>query len=200
MTARDLDAIYTREWYEHDFPGLESEFALVAAGIDRWAVRLGAKGWSALDVGCGPGMLVGELRRRGFKATGFDGSQHAIDYARDHLLAAVPYITRADLLDCPRESADLVVCTEVAEHVPAEHAARLVGYLASCALEAIVFTAAPPGQGGHDHVNEQPREYWSELFAEHGWIEDHRSTGELRSRWAELRRLSHMIRNVMVFR
>jgi hypothetical protein len=33
----------------------------------------------------------------------------------------------------------------------------------------ILFSAAPVGQGGHDHVNEQPYEYWRDKFADHGY-------------------------------
>jgi hypothetical protein len=31
------------------------------------------------------------------------------------------------------------------------------------------MTAAPPGQGGTQHVNEQPKEYWGALFSERGF-------------------------------
>src|SRR5690606_32212786 len=33
----------------------------------------------------------------------------------------------------------------------------------------ILFSAAPPGQGGEYHVNEQPLQYWREKFAGHGY-------------------------------
>jgi SAM-dependent methyltransferase len=197
MTTRDLGAIYTREWYEHDFRGLELEFELVAVGITR---TLG-KRRTALDVGCGPGLLVTMLRRYDWDAWGFDGSPHAIAYAKDHNSSANAYIERHDILEKPAyPKRHVVVCTEVAEHLPPEQAPVLVHYCASQATESIVWTAARPGQGGHDHVNEQPPEYWEALFADEGWIVDEPRTSELRARWRSLKRLSHMIRNVQVYR
>jgi hypothetical protein len=34
----------------------------------------------------------------------------------------------------------------------------------------IVFSAAPPGQGGHDHVNERSYDYWRALFYRRGYL------------------------------
>ena len=33
----------------------------------------------------------------------------------------------------------------------------------------VIFSAAHPGQGGTNHVNEQPFEYWAEKFKKHGY-------------------------------
>ena len=202
--SRDLSAIYDRAWYEHDFAGLRPEFGLVADGLARWWASSGQFSVAGvLDVGCGPGMLVMEILARGYFACGFDGSRHAIEYARERLdfSSAIHQIAVADVLDAPiYERQTFVICTEVAEHIPAEHARTLVKYLVDHAGARVVMTAAPPGQGGHDHVNEQPREYWLDLFAEHGWIEDVESTRELQARWSKLKRLSHMRQNVMVMK
>jgi len=32
-----------------------------------------------------------------------------------------------------------------------------------------VFAAAVPGQGGENHINEQPYEYWRDLFKKYGY-------------------------------
>jgi predicted O-methyltransferase YrrM len=40
----------------------------------------------------------------------------------------------------------------------------------------VAWTAAPPGQGGHDHINEQPPAYWMSKFAKHGLAPDLEST------------------------
>lgn len=211
---RDLASIYSAEWFEHDFRDLGPEFRLAARGIDRWGrekLRPLRGAPTLLDVGCGPGMLLDALYERGWLGTGFDGSPHALAMAErlrearsletGLLLHLWPRIDRCDILDAPGFGAvDVVVCTEVAEHLPAEHAPGLVRYLTASALRYVVFTAAPPGQGGHDHINEQRKEYWVELFQREGWIVDDESGDELQDRWAYLSRLSHMARNVMVFR
>lgn len=201
MSGRDLGAIYTREWYEHDFPGLQPEFDLVAKGLQRWAVSRNLFGTTALDVGCGPGMLVKALLGLGWATWGFDGSPHAIGWGKENVPGFPETVRVADVLANPKESqVEIVICTEVAEHIPAEDAPQLVRFLVEHAIRAVVMTAARPGQGGHDHVNEQHPNYWERLFAEHGWTLDKSSTRELARRWAGLRRLSHMARNVLVFR
>ena len=51
---------------------------------------------------------------------------------------------------------DLVICTEVAEHLLAEHADTLIENIDRAAAEWVFFTAAALGQRGFGHVNEQP--------------------------------------------
>lgn len=59
-------------------------------------------------------------------------------------------------------------CVEVAEHLPASAAEGLVKNLTGHA-PVVLFSAAPPGQGGRGHVNEQPYDFWRDLFACHGY-------------------------------
>lgn len=61
---------------------------------------------------------------------------------------------------------DLAQSLEVAEHLPRERAAIFVGNLVRHS-SMILFSAAPPGQGGLNHINEQPYDYWRNLFAVH---------------------------------
>lgn len=59
---------------------------------------------------------------------------------------------------------DLVVCLEVAEHLPATAAATLVSSIAS-AGDLVLFSAAIPHQRGPGHVNLQWPAYWIHQFA-----------------------------------
>ena len=34
----------------------------------------------------------------------------------------------------------------------------------------VLFSAAPPGQGGEHHLNEQPYDYWRALFRHQGYV------------------------------
>jgi hypothetical protein len=56
----------------------------------------------------------------------------------------------------------------VAEHLPAAAARTFVATLTRHS-SLVLFSAAPPGQGGAHHVNEQPYGYWRDLFAERGY-------------------------------
>ena len=202
---KDPTAIYTREWYDHDFDGLQPEFDIVGGAIHTVLFPNGPR--DAVDVGSGPGMLLDALRRRGWAVRGYDGSAHAIAYARDHVRGVVDRLFHMTVEQLAKSEAawasELVVCTEVAEHLEAELAPTLCKVLARHMRgkdSQLFFTAAPPGQGGHDHVNEQPMQYWEELFARE-WLkpapEDLQE--EMRAALEPLQRLSHLRRNVRVF-
>jgi hypothetical protein len=56
------------------------------------------------------------------------------------------------------------MCLEVAEHLPFWQADKLLKILIGTS-DTVVFSAAPPGQGGTLHLNEQPPEYWIRKFS-----------------------------------
>jgi SAM-dependent methyltransferase len=122
---------------------------------------------SVLDVGCGQGAWLSVWKKHGVDdIVGVDG-----DYVdREELLIPETLFKPFDLnsqFDLNRKF-DLVQCLEVAEHLPHGSAAQLVASL--CAhSELVLFSAAPPGQGGDNHVNEQPYDYWRKLFMQHGY-------------------------------
>lgn len=124
---------------------------------------------SVLDVGCARGGWLAAWREAGAaEIQGVDG-----DYV-DRKQLAIPEenFRTADLshpLDLARRY-DLVQSLEVAEHIAAEHADTFVANLVRHSNGLILFSAAPPGQGGEFHINEQPYDYWRERFARHGFV------------------------------
>jgi len=121
---------------------------------------------SVVDVGCGPGVFVAEWLRRGIKdVVGMDGAPVADVYR------APPGTFRVVDLTVPVDVGrrfDLATCLEVAEHLPAVSERVLVASLVEMA-PVVAFSAAPPGQGGHGHINERWPLHWARLFAEHGY-------------------------------
>ena len=95
-------------------------------------------GKSALDVGCGAGLLCEPLARLGARVTGMDAAPENIAAARAHAAQsglAIEY--RAGSVEELRgERFDLVTCLEVVEHVvdPARFIAGLAGALAEGGL------------------------------------------------------------------
>src|SRR6059058_3629043 len=80
--------------------------------------RTPLEGKSALDVGCGAGLLAEPLARLGAKVTGVDASSELIAVAREHAKAMgldVDYHA-TDVLEIEGRF-DLVTCMEVIEHV-----------------------------------------------------------------------------------
>jgi SAM-dependent methyltransferase len=121
---------------------------------------------SVLDVGCGSGAWSRAFLENDVPSlSAIDG-----DYARSSLLIDDAYFTSINLatFDGNFGAFDLVVCVEVAEHLDADRAASFVQLLCKHS-PAVLFSAAPPGQGGTHHVNEQPLSYWVEHFAQCGY-------------------------------
>src|SRR5438105_14504250 len=122
---------------------------------------------SVLDVGCGAGAWLAEYRAQGLPSyMGVDG-----DYIKPSSLlipsAAFVSCDLAKPFDLEKRF-DLVQCLEVAEHIPAHASRVLVANLVTHG-DFVLFSAAIPGQGGENHVNEQPYDFWRMLFAEHGY-------------------------------
>jgi 2-polyprenyl-6-hydroxyphenyl methylase/3-demethylubiquinone-9 3-methyltransferase len=76
------------------------------------------EGKTALDVGCGAGLLTEPLARLGAKVTGIDASPEVIAVARDHARAvALDVDYRVGEVEELKGQFDLVTCMEVIEHV-----------------------------------------------------------------------------------
>lgn len=123
---------------------------------------------SVLDVGCSSGTWLAAWHSRGVEDfLGLDGEY--VDQGR--LLIPRDRFRPHDLNQPFRlgRTFDLVECLEVAEHLPAGRARDFVADLTSHGA-AVLFSAAPPGQGGQNHINEQPYAYWRDLFAERGYV------------------------------
>jgi len=96
-------------------------------------VRTPLEGKTALDVGCGAGLLAEPLARLGAKVTGVDAAPELIAVARDHAAAmALEIDYRAGAVEGLKGQFDLITCMEVIEHVadPAAFAAALAKRLA----------------------------------------------------------------------
>jgi hypothetical protein len=121
---------------------------------------------SVLDVGCAQGVWLNAWHASGVAdILGIDGEyvdQSALMF--DRSLFRRHDLTNA--FDLGRRF-DLVESLEVGEHLPEKSAEGLVASLALHG-DAVLFSAAPPGQGGEHHINEQPYEYWRGLFRKHG--------------------------------
>lgn len=122
---------------------------------------------SVLDVGCGAGAWVAAYLEAGAadvvgldaeyvrpERLLFDASRfHAIDVTRPFHLG---------------RNFDIAQCVEVAEHLDPGASETLVDNLTAHA-PIVVFSAAPPGQGGENHINERPYEFWRRLFERRGY-------------------------------
>ena len=154
---------------------------------------------TVVDVGCGSGLLLQALQVRGARCQGFEYSQAGIDVCRSRGVDVTPFDIEND--PPPGIRADLAISTEVAEHLPASCADRLVDFLTAIA-DQLAFTAAEPtgGPPGTDHVNEQPRAYWIEKFEKRGFDLDQNTASRWQREWEESGVTACYSNTIMVFR
>jgi SAM-dependent methyltransferase len=123
-----------------------------------------------LDVGCGTGTWLRAAADLGvLQVVGVDG----VVVAESHLHVPRSNIEHCDLtasFDLGRRF-DVVLCLEVAEHIPESAAATLISSIVGHS-DKVLFSAACPGQPGQHHVNCQWPDYWQCLFNSHGFVCD----------------------------
>jgi SAM-dependent methyltransferase len=188
------DELYDSVYYERQ----EDEMRLSARGIAASIVERLPEVRSVVDVGCGSGAVMDMLRERGLSVRGLDYSEAALRICRDKGLDVLKFDLEQGG-DAPQLAADLALSTEVAEHLPPEAADSYVDFLVGVA-DIVVVTAATPGQGGTDHVNEQPNAYWIGKFAARGFAHDPADTQSWREDWRARNVDVHRSKNVMIFR
>ena len=121
---------------------------------------------TVLDVGCGEGWWARQFAMdTGCHVLGIDGDEHD----GKHPATNIPYMSHDLNQRLPDVKADFVVCLEVAEHLPESRARSFVAELCGMTHQAVIFSAAIPGQGGTGHINERWPDYWGALFSEAGY-------------------------------
>lgn len=123
---------------------------------------------SVLDVGCGEGVWLLTWQENNINNTlGIDN--HHIN-KNNFLLNEECFIAsnlekEFDL----KKKFDLVMSLEVAEHLPHNTSTNFIRSLIRHG-DLVLFSAAQPGQGGHNHINEQSLEFWRDLFLKNNYI------------------------------
>lgn len=154
------DKRYVHEEYTHDLSS-PMEIVPILTGIFNPS--------SVVDVGCGIGTFLYCFKQQGVKeVAGIDGP-----WANKELVSK--YLASEEFIECNLEESfnlkrnfDMAICLEVAEHLQPEPADKLINNLVSLS-KIIVFSAAIPGQGGQNHINEQWMSYWQTRFSQHGY-------------------------------
>jgi trans-aconitate methyltransferase len=131
---------------------------------------------SFLDLGCASGFLVRALREREILAWGIDCSSYALSQADP---AIRPYLFQGDLATCTLPAVDMVIASEVLEHLTLMQLALLfprllcstrLGLLATVPMPSMLNRLAwEEAQHEATHVSLHDRPWWNTLFHEGGW-------------------------------
>lgn len=120
------------------------------------------------DIGCGNGTWLSVFKKHGIsEVVGIDGN----DIPSDRLYILADEYLKHDLANpiILDKKFDLVISLEVAEHIPEGSADVFIKNLVNLG-DVILFSAAVPGQGGDNHLNEQFPDYWQEKFLKHDFF------------------------------
>ncbi len=116
---------------------------------------------SVIDIGCGPAGMTEYMISKGADAIGIDG-----DFTLPKKAHVIVHDYTKGLLEIDRKF-DLAYSTEFLEHVYEQF---IPNFLPSFQKAKYAFcSAAPKGQGGHHHVNENSKEYWIDIFDKYGF-------------------------------
>ena len=184
---------YDQQYYQGGFEANSAAYELLARTL---TAEFQPK--VLVDVGCGNGGISSAFLRNGCSTVlAFDGSVAAVEIAKGRGLTSVRQLDFIEAAEIPAKG-DLCICCEVAEHIPEAHAAHLCELLSKPA-PILAFTAAPPGQGGHLHVNLQPQSWWIALMARFGMEYDGEAVQRIRAAYGG-KMLRDYDENLMVFR
>lgn len=123
---------------------------------------------SVLDVGCGRGAWLKEWESNNVNdILGIDGEY--VDLKQILVKEnQFKYFDIQNNFDLKRKY-DLATCLEVGEHIEKIKSEVLVQNLVRHS-DMILFSAALPGQGGTNHINEQDHRFWINLFEKYDYI------------------------------
>jgi len=152
--------------YEDGFFNNEDRLAFKSAKIIVPYILKHIKLKSVLDVGCGTGSWLSVFQKHGINLVCGLDSHRKYKYLRISR-NAFRFQNFEKMIEIP-EKYDLTISLEVAEHISPSQSQRFVDDL--CKISNIViFSAATPGQGGENHINENDLEYWRNLFRINGY-------------------------------
>lgn len=173
----------------------------------RWEVRLGYYMFqnfapqSVLDLGCGIGSFLEGFLRGGCKDV--LGIELSFETAKRYFVKMVkPFILKGDATSDLKlnRTFDCVISFEVGEHILPETTPNFIRNLVQHANKYIIMTAAPPGQGGTNHINLREKEFWIKEIEEQGVKYEDKIVEKLRKHWTFLRTPRYILKNLMVFK
>mmetsp|Transcript_14552 Transcript_14552/g.50215 ORF Transcript_14552/g.50215 Transcript_14552/m.50215 type:complete len:343 (+) Transcript_14552:1464-2492(+) len=176
------DGVYDAAFFEQHRENADVYGPLVAA----MAEATGGLPESALDVGCGHGLLVEAWREAGVaRSFGLEGSPAAAAMWPEAFRDEFYKVQNLSLpgAAAAAEATALVTSFEVGEHLPVEDADKFVAVVVAKSPRHVFFGAATPSQdrgGNPTHVNENTFAFWLERFEAAGYVFDAARTARVR--------------------
>ncbi|MBU2101845.1 MAG: class I SAM-dependent methyltransferase, partial [Candidatus Omnitrophica bacterium] len=153
---------------------------------------------SVIDFGCGTADLLHSFEKKGLEILGIDGSRANYNHCYIKKENFLLFDIRNKLTG--KKKFDLCISLEVAEHIEEKYSRILISNLVQHS-SVVLFTAAPPGQVGPDHINLQPYEWWIKRFEAVNFRLDTIVTEHLKQEMVKIPGVqNYYIRNLFVFK
>ncbi len=162
-----LDTLYPKEYFnaEHH-PNSDRADEMIKYMQDTYYYLFGKHFISVLELGSGGGEMTAQFAKYGLEYVTVEGTSEgckrlvSVGISPDRILQRD--LRKMENLD---RKFDLVMCTEVAEHLEPPFASRIVE-LCTQHSDVVWWSAADPHRPAHyQHMNEQEPEVWDNLFA-----------------------------------
>jgi len=187
----NLEEVYTADWLKR-VEAMERGSALTMAHTIAHELRP----TSVLDLGAGPCTHANALAACGCEVVAVDGSVHAAGFAAPAVQFILADLTRP--LHQQR-TFDVVLCLEVAEHIPEEAEDILCETMTRHTERWLIATAAPPGQKGRRHVNLKPLALWIAELSALGLRHEREMVARWQAIWRSANVRSYFVDNLMIF-
>ena len=139
------------------------------ANIAEW-IDQNVDGNSIGDLGCGWGVMISELKERGWEVWGLDLNSKRIKIVPKNIKDNVwigDLITTKNL-----KKSDVALTIEVAEHLSIDTEDLFIKQLMKLDADTIVMTVATTGQEAKSHFNIKPRRMWIDKIEKKGYNEN----------------------------
>lgn len=194
LTVLGHDELYDDDYFAHVERSTSDSSAVIVQSI-----MSDLRPRSVVDVGCGTGVLLEQLRQRGVSVKGLEHAQAALRYCRARDLDVEPFDVETSELPDRFRGADVVISVEVGHQLDPAASSRYVAVLCGIA-DTVVFSSNVPGSGDRNPRNEQPHTFWIARFAEEGFDLDEALSSRWRERWRAAGTAPWFCSNVMVLR
>jgi SAM-dependent methyltransferase len=127
---------------------------------------------SVKDIGCGSGIWIKKFHeaKKLKRAIGFDLAEALIPNKK--VLRSEIEFFPVDFENVEENifpKTDLSIFLEVAEHLSEGTAKKIIKFICKTS-DLVIFSAAIPGQGGYNHMNEHSMQYWVQLLEANKFI------------------------------
>lgn len=166
-----LDEDYPAEYFATDHVSGKTVSNYCNNVIRGFEMMAGRRLKSIIEFGSGGGWFTAEFLKRGYSIVGYEGSGGGVDRCLQKMMPVVRWDDFRILLPAPSFTKyDIALCTEVAEHIEPPFSSMLVQNLTSHS-DMIWWSSEEPNTNKPHlhHPNEQPYQYWINLFEFYGY-------------------------------